>query len=186
MQERKDELRKEHDQKLAQQTFNERVTTLIAALESQGVQYENQPQITTKTWIDQMQDLDKLIANRDDALWTKAVPVLLELQIPQFWVLGRFNCASQESLWQYVQVLHKYARVCHPMTCIASPGPAPESFDELQALGKSMAQKMFTPGEMEQMSKRFEANPEFMSSMIENMPMLSHMMQNMTRILPRK
>jgi len=92
-------------------------------------------------WCEQLQPYSKYVEQSNKLLILEAVPVLLELYIPQLWIIGKLTKESQDNLWVMLNYLLDSARVLHPefVKPVLEP-PASAPFDWQQAMnGEGMS-----------------------------------------------
>jgi hypothetical protein len=109
MESRKRILRKEAEKTESKRCFIETLQTLQRELKQlkQEIRISSTPSI--EQWYAQFVSFNFMITSCNESLMLKQIPILLDMQIPQFWVTGEFSDKSKSIIWKYIQQLSQCA-----------------------------------------------------------------------------
>lgn len=104
------QLQRAHTVQTEQRNFEHTLTQLCNELKERNI-LPRDAQIcqTPRDWVQQFRDRTIELKRRLPVIMTYAVPVLLELKIPQCWVTGQFTEQGKNTLWDYIISLYDSA-----------------------------------------------------------------------------
>ena len=110
MQARMAQLQRAHTVQTEQRNFEHTLTQLCNELKERNI-LPRDAQIcqTPRDWVQQFRNSTLELQRRLPVIMTYAIPVLLELKIPQCWVTGQFTEQGKNTLWDYIISLHDSA-----------------------------------------------------------------------------
>jgi hypothetical protein len=109
METRKRLLRNAAEKTAAKQCFNETLSALQRELREIYKDARIVSTASIEQWYEQFAPHQYLVQASNENLMLKSIPILLELQIPQHYVVGLFSDKSKIILWKYIQQLSQCA-----------------------------------------------------------------------------